>query len=88
MRRPPVFSIILAAVPFAAPSVCPPGPWTVGQTVQTTSGPVDGHGASVASHVSEYLGIPYAQPPVGALRFHPPVRYKGTTKIGGKSFVR
>jgi carboxylesterase type B len=56
--------------------------------VQTTSGPVDGHAASVASGVSEYLGVPYAQPPVGSLRFQPPVRYNGTGKIDGKNFVR
>lgn len=46
---------------------------TVGQTVQTSSGPVRGHAASPLANVSEYLGIPYAQPPLGALRFVPPV---------------
>jgi hypothetical protein len=33
--------------------------WTVGQTVQTSSGPVHEHKARNASAVSEYLGIPY-----------------------------
>lgn len=46
---------------------------TMGQTVQTSSGPVRGHAASSFANVSEYLGIPYAQPPLGALRFAPPV---------------
>jgi carboxylesterase type B len=55
--------------------------------VHTTSGPVEGHAASVAPEVSEYLGIPYAQPPVGRLRFQPPVRYNGSQKIVGKTFV-
>jgi hypothetical protein len=79
--------IIALAAPLAAASVCRPPRWTVGQTVQTTSGPVEGHAASVASGVSEYLGIPYAQPPVGSLRFQPPVRYSAASKIDGKSFV-
>lgn len=33
--------------------------FSVGQTVQTTSGPVQGHCASGRPDVSEYLGIPY-----------------------------
>lgn len=78
--------ILLLAIPLAAASACQ-SKWTVGQTVQTTSGPVEGHAASVVSDVSEYLGIPYAQPPVGRLRFQPPVRYSGVKKIDGKSFV-
>ena len=61
--------------------------WTIGQTVRTDSGPVIGHAASNASGVSEYLGIPYAQPPVGNLRFAAPVRYAGSTTINGSAFV-
>ncbi|KAK4096257.1 alpha/beta-hydrolase [Parathielavia hyrcaniae] len=74
------------AIPLAAASYCHPPKWTLGQTVKTTSGPVDGHAASVASKVSEYLGIPYAQPPVGSLRFQPPVRYNGSKHLDGKNF--
>ncbi|EGD95911.1 hypothetical protein TESG_03374 [Trichophyton tonsurans CBS 112818] len=46
-------------------------------TVNTTNGPVTGHPAKTASTVHEFLGIPYAQPPVGKLRFMPPQRYVG-----------
>ena len=46
--------------------------WIIGQRVDTTSGPVDGHPAANASSVSEYLGIPFAAPPIGSLRFSPP----------------
>jgi hypothetical protein len=58
------------------------------KTVNTTSGLVSGHASSNASaQVSEYLGIPYAQPPVGDLRFAPPVRYAGSSGINGTNFV-
>ncbi|KAH8668035.1 Alpha/Beta hydrolase protein [Tricladium varicosporioides] len=60
--------------------------WTIGQVVQTSSGPVTGHPATNQSQVSAYLGIPYAQPPIGNLRFAAPVRYNGTTAINGTSF--
>ena len=61
--------------------------WTVGQTVQTNSGPVDGHPASNDSSVSEYLGIPFAQPPTGALRFAAPVNFTGSAPLNGSNFV-
>jgi len=62
--------------------------WTIGQTVPTSSGPVNGHAASNATQVSEYLGIPFAAPPVGDLRWAPPQKYNGTSAINGTSFVR
>ncbi|KAF7874913.1 hypothetical protein EAF04_002087 [Stromatinia cepivora] len=60
--------------------------WTVGQTVQTTSGPVNGHAALNESQVSEYLGIPFAKPPLGHLRFAAPVVYNGTATLNGTNF--
>lgn len=61
--------------------------WTVGQAVDTSSGRIIGHAASNATEVSEYLGIPFAQPPIGALRFQPPVQYSGTSDINAAAFV-
>ncbi|KAG0649049.1 Cholinesterase [Hyphodiscus hymeniophilus] len=60
--------------------------WTVGQTVQTNSGPVSGHPASNDSDVSEYLGIPFAQPPIGDLRFAEPVNFTGSSPLNGSNF--
>ncbi|KAH8200712.1 hypothetical protein TruAng_005101 [Truncatella angustata] len=60
--------------------------WRVGQIVQTSSGLIKGHAAKDADQVSEYLGIPYAQPPVDGLRFQPSVRYNGTDTIAARSF--
>lgn len=57
------------------------------ETIKTSSGPVEGHEASVEKNVSAYLGIPYAKPPLGKLRFMPPVKYKGKDKINGTSIV-
>ncbi|TQV96670.1 hypothetical protein V2A60_002945 [Cordyceps javanica] len=45
-------------------------------TVNTTNGPVTGHPASNSQSVIEYLGIPYAKPPVGDLRFAPPEPFR------------
>ena len=61
---------LLAVVPaLAAASVL---------SVRTTNGLITGHPAANISSISEFLGIPFAQPPVGNLRFAPPQPYHGT----------
>ncbi|TDZ30700.1 Cholinesterase [Colletotrichum spinosum] len=80
-----VLRVVAVASVLAAANPIRPR-WTVGETVETTSGSVGGHAASGADQVSEYLGIPYAQPPVGSLRFQPPVKYSGTSGVNGSSF--
>jgi cholinesterase len=57
---------------LAASAYGSPAEWTVGQAVNTTSGTVIGHAAKLDTSVSEYLGIPLAEPPVGKLRWMPP----------------
>jgi hypothetical protein len=61
--------------------------WTVGQIVQTSSGPVSGHPATNNSQVSEYLEIPYRQAPISDLRFAAPVKFIGNASLNGTSFV-
>jgi cholinesterase len=61
--------------------------WNVGRQVRTTSGFVTGHPAPNASQVSEYLGIPFAKPPVGELRFASPVAYVSQGTVDGSNFV-
>lgn len=41
-------------------------------TVTTSSGRITGHKAPEAEGVYEFLGMPFAKPPVGELRFAPP----------------
>ncbi|KAK3995336.1 acetylcholinesterase [Cladorrhinum sp. PSN332] len=59
---------VFAASLFSAFSPKPPP----GLTVKTTSGTYTGLIDATAPDVRQWLGIPYAQPPLGALRFMPP----------------
>lgn len=47
--------------------------WTVAQQTTIKSGVVRGAPSTIRPDVSAYLGIPFGQPPVGNLRFEPPV---------------
>ncbi|RDW74761.1 carboxylic ester hydrolase-18 [Coleophoma cylindrospora] len=60
--------------------------FTIGQIVETSSGPVAGHASTTHLEVSEYLGIPYARPPVGDLRFAAPLKFDGRSMLNGSAF--
>ena len=60
----------------------------VGGPVQTTSGIIRGQASEGAPGVSEYLGIPYAKPPLGNLRFQPPQKLKSRkSSVNATRFV-
>jgi Carboxylesterase family len=61
--------------------------WIVGQRVETTSGVVLGHASKNRTQVSEYLGIPFAKPPIGNLRWAAPERFYGTGSINATAYV-
>jgi len=46
-----------------------------GSNVETSSGTLIGHPSSNKTHVTEFLGIRYAEAPVGELRFAAPKKY-------------
>jgi len=72
---PVLAAAIAAAVAFASPSARAVSPGATapacmpGTTVGTSSGPICG---IVVNGDSEWLGIPYAAPPIGALRWRSP----------------
>ncbi|KAF2405046.1 alpha/beta-hydrolase [Trichodelitschia bisporula] len=69
--------LLFAAIAAAAPALTP---------VRTSSGPILGHASNWHPAVTEYLGIPYAQPPVGTLRFAPPAPYTSNASFTAAHF--
>jgi carboxylesterase type B len=77
--------VILASTVLGAPSK----QWAIGQEVPTTSGKVKGRPATRVGYeeVSEYVGIPYAHPPQGPLRWMPPKAFKSDRAIDATKWV-
>lgn len=72
---------ILATTPLSHP--CDKSDFS---TVHTSNGPIRGHQAETLTCVLEYLGIPYAKPPVGHLRFAPPLKIDITNYHNAERF--
>lgn len=62
-------------------------PSFVGLTVETTAGQVQGFINSSTPGVRQFLGIPYAEAPLGALRFAPPQPKKKGGPIKATAFA-
>ena len=58
------------------------------EPVNTTSGRFIGHPVSARPAVTEFLGLRYAQPPVGTLRFAAPVAYNSSEVVIAAQQVR
>lgn len=63
-----------------------PRTFDIGKQVNTTSGIIQGHAAANRTEVSEYLGIPFAQPPIGDLRFAAPEPYRSNSPFNASSY--
>jgi cholinesterase len=63
--------------------------WKVGNSVKTTSGTIIGQASKWQPAVSEYLGIPFAKPPIGDLRWAAPQSITDDSKvINATKYVR
>ncbi|GKU08830.1 unnamed protein product [Fusarium langsethiae] len=72
-----VFALWATAAAATAGPKCNPSRY---MTIDTSNGPVTGHLADNSPCVVEYLGVPYAKPPVDELRFAPPMRITSYSK--------
>lgn len=77
-------------LPFLAAVIHSAAQWTgpsPSSAVNTSSGLISGHAAKNRTDILEYLGIPYAQPPIGKLRFAPPQPYSSSEPFNASSYV-
>ncbi|KAI8935860.1 hypothetical protein NX059_007377 [Plenodomus lindquistii] len=71
MLRLLVVATAVASLFGSSIAVAPPRP-----RIQTSSGTIVGHQAANRTRVTEFLGIRYAEAPVGDLRFVAPKKYE------------
>ncbi|KAJ0311081.1 hypothetical protein COL516b_001784 [Colletotrichum fioriniae] len=79
-------AILALSDSYATASSTAKGNATDSHTVPTSNGLITGHPASNSSDVLEFLGIPYAKPPVADLRFAPPQRFRGNGSFEASHF--
>jgi cholinesterase len=60
----------------------------IGVPIKTTSGVVTGIAGQNDASVSAYLGIPFAHPPIGSLRFAAPVKYTSSNARNATSYAK
>lgn len=65
-------SLLLTYSSLFLPTLSSPTPNKNGLVVQTTSGEIHGFINQTTPQVRQFLGVPYAEPPIGNLRFAAP----------------
>lgn len=60
---------------------------SIGSSVKTSSGVIIGHPGPQYPDVTEYLGIPFATPPIGQLRFAAPVKLQSGQTVIANNYV-
>ncbi|KAH7353258.1 carboxylesterase [Plectosphaerella cucumerina] len=83
-----IAALALSLVTSSQASLCQQCPRDLSGHLEanTTNGLITGHAASNTTCVVEFLGIPYAKPPVGNLRFAPPERFTGNAAQDASSY--
>ena len=86
LRRRTIPKAVLAATAVLAVALlglaAAPGRSEAGTSlVKTTSGRLEG---LATKHAREFLGVRYAKPPVGKLRWAPPVPYRSDRRVSAK----
>ncbi|PSN70828.1 para-nitrobenzyl esterase [Corynespora cassiicola Philippines] len=85
--RPPPFFIMVLAVAVLVAFLQSRAVSAVGNlTIDTTSGPVTGLVNGTTPHVAQFLGIPFAEQPVGERRWLPPVAKSREERIDATRF--
>ena len=74
------------AVGFASPTSSAKRGKDTGLKIQTSSGLIEGFFNSTAPDVRQFLGVPFAEPPIGDLRFARPEVYKPKGNIKAYQF--